>query len=57
MVDYIAVLAVGIALFIGLILLMFKRFRTENFLICHIDEKEGRMLTQKEIKEYKRNKG
>ena len=54
MVDYIGTLAIGIALFIGLIPLMFKRFRGENFLISYIDSRDGRILTQEEVKEYKK---
>jgi hypothetical protein len=40
MVDYIAMLAIGTALFIGLIPLMFKRFRGGNFLISYVDMSE-----------------
>jgi hypothetical protein len=50
MVDYIAVLAVGIVLFIGLIPLMFKRFRGDDFLVSYIDSRDGRLLTQEEFK-------
>ena len=56
MVDYIALLVIGLTLFIGFFPLLFKRFRGGDFLVSHIDSRDGRVVTQEEIKNYKKNK-
>lgn len=51
MIDYYALLAVGIALFIGFFPLLFKKNRSGNFLISYVD-----MSKEEEIAWLKRHK-